>query len=95
MAIGSCFYQEADSASLRVATKQWVHRAQAWVSGPLDKKRLNLSGLQIQCLLLLARHANDVDSDFDLGRNWHSNTLSVPTRPPPRPWILPQNVYPA
>lgn len=37
MAIGSCFYQEADSASLRTATKQWVHRAQAWVSGPLDK----------------------------------------------------------
>lgn len=64
MAIGTCFYQEADSASLRTAAKQWVHRAQVWVSGPLDKNRLNLSGLQIQCLLLLARHTNDVGPDL-------------------------------
>ncbi|KFY08253.1 hypothetical protein V492_06396 [Pseudogymnoascus sp. VKM F-4246] len=64
MAIGTCFYQEADSASLRTVAQQWVHRGQAWVSGPFGKDSLNLSGLQIQCLLLLARHTNNVGPDL-------------------------------
>jgi hypothetical protein len=34
---------------------QWVFSVQQRLSAPLEKSRMNLSGLQIQCLLILAR----------------------------------------
>ena len=64
MAIGTCFYQEDDYTSLRTMAQQWVYRVQAWTSTPLEKERLNLSGLQVQCLLLLARQTNAVGGDL-------------------------------
>lgn len=64
MAIGSCFYQEADSAAVRAAAQQWVYSAQAWVSAPFEKGRLNLSGLQIHCLLMIARQTTALGGDL-------------------------------
>jgi len=64
MAIGSCFHQEEDHMSVKSMAQQWVYSAQSWVAAPFEKARLNLSGLQVQCLLLLARQTNGVGGDL-------------------------------
>ena len=64
MAIGSCFHQEDDHISVRSMAQQWVYSAQSWIASPFEKSRLNLSGLQVQCLLLLARETNGVGGDL-------------------------------
>lgn len=64
MAIGTCFYQDpSNSTSLRSSSSQWIYNAQAWLSAPFEKSRINLTTLQIHCLLLLARQTNAVDGD--------------------------------
>jgi hypothetical protein len=64
MAIGTVFYQEADFHSIRSSAQQWVYAAQSWMSAPFEKGRLNLSGLQVHCLVLLARQATGVGGDL-------------------------------
>ncbi|KAH8591282.1 hypothetical protein B0O99DRAFT_598148 [Bisporella sp. PMI_857] len=64
MAIGTCFYQKPDHDAVRMAAKQWVYSAQSWVTAPFEKGRLNLSGLQVHCLLILARQTNVVGGDL-------------------------------
>lgn len=56
MAIGASLYRDPDgnfqpSSDLL----QWIYAAQTWLSVPFEKTRLNLTGLQIFCLLLIAR----------------------------------------
>lgn len=63
MAIGTCFYQEEGNEALRAEAYQWVYSAQSWVSAPFEKGRLNLNGLQIHCLLLLARQIKAIGGD--------------------------------
>lgn len=43
---------------------QWIYTAQAWLSGPLEKDRLNINGLQIHCLTILARQAFAIGGDL-------------------------------
>lgn len=65
MAIGSCFYQDpAESGSLRSSSSLWIYAAQSWLSSPFEKSRINLNGVQIHCLLLLARQINAIDGDL-------------------------------
>lgn len=65
MAIGTCFYQDpAESDSLRSSSSQWIYVAQSWLSSPSEKSRINLAGVQIHCLLLLARQTNAIDGDL-------------------------------
>ncbi|KAG0647547.1 Transcription factor lepE [Hyphodiscus hymeniophilus] len=64
LAIGTVFWHGPDGAALRRTARQWVFSAQQWLSAPLEKSRMNLSGLQIQCLLILAREALGVGSDL-------------------------------
>lgn len=64
MAIGAVFQPQGEAAMLRSSALQWIYAAQAWLSTPFDKHRLTVEGLQIQCLLLLARLAHDVDGDL-------------------------------
>jgi hypothetical protein len=64
MAIGTMFYQEPDFHSIRSAAQQWVYAAQSWMSAPFEKGRLNLSGLQVHCLVLLARQTTAVGGDM-------------------------------
>ncbi|KAF2143542.1 uncharacterized protein K452DRAFT_317031 [Aplosporella prunicola CBS 121167] len=64
LAIGTCFYQEADADSLRSSAMQWIFAAQAWLGSPSEKSRLNINGLQTYCLLLLARQTNSVGGDL-------------------------------
>jgi hypothetical protein len=64
MAIGTCFYQEPGNEELRSMAQQWVYSAQSWTAGPFEKSRLNLTGIQIYCLLVLARQTNAIGGDL-------------------------------
>lgn len=65
LAIGTSFWQDpANKFSLRLAAHQWIFLAQHWLAAPLEKSRMNLGGIQVQCLLLLAREAVHVGSDL-------------------------------
>ena len=64
MAIGTCFYQGEDSLELRKMAQQWVYSAQSYTAAPFEKGRLNTTGIQIYCLLLLARQTNAVGGDL-------------------------------
>jgi hypothetical protein len=64
MTIGTCFVQEEGNYALRSMAQQWVYAAQSWISAPFEKGRLNLSGLQVHCLLIIARQTNVVGGDL-------------------------------
>ena len=66
MAIGTSFYQGPDNTdySLRDSASLWITASQKWLSAPFGKRRLNLSGVQIYCLILLARQTNAAGSDL-------------------------------
>lgn len=65
LAIGSAFWTDSSNGKfLSSATRQWVYVAQQWLSAPLEKSRMNLNGIQIHCLLLLAREVVGVGSDL-------------------------------
>ncbi|KAI0521423.1 hypothetical protein F5B22DRAFT_572220 [Xylaria bambusicola] len=61
--IGSSLQGGPDN-QLRDIVQQWIYTAQAWLSGPLEKDRLNISGLQIHCLVMLARQIYSVGGDL-------------------------------
>ncbi|KAK3332998.1 hypothetical protein B0T19DRAFT_458077 [Cercophora scortea] len=58
-ALGSCFYQDKETsrASQRASALRWISTAHSWMSSPSEKSRLNISGLQTQCLRVLAKQA--------------------------------------
>ncbi|KAI9749401.1 MAG: hypothetical protein M4579_006886 [Chaenotheca gracillima] len=61
MAIGACFYEgPEDQPRMRDEARQWICMAHSWISTPYEKIRLHLTGLQIHCLLLIARQTNSV-----------------------------------
>lgn len=63
--IGSCLRDEAGPDSeLRGRVQQWIYAAQAWLSGPLEKDRLDVHGLQIHCLAILARQIFSIGGDL-------------------------------
>jgi hypothetical protein len=43
--------------------QQWIYAAQTWLSGPLEKDRLDMAGLQISCLSILARQIFSIGGD--------------------------------
>lgn len=49
---------------LRMRARSWIHTAQSWLSAPIEKDRLSVDGVQIHCLLLLARQVNCVGADL-------------------------------
>ncbi|KAJ8129598.1 hypothetical protein O1611_g4035 [Lasiodiplodia mahajangana] len=63
--IGSSLRDDAGPDSdLRRGVQQWVYTAQAWLSGPLEKDRLDVHGLQIHCLTTIARQIFSVGGDL-------------------------------
>ncbi|KAI1172617.1 hypothetical protein F4777DRAFT_497396 [Nemania sp. FL0916] len=63
--IGSCFHDEAGPDSeMRGRVQQWIYTAQAWLSGPLEKDRLDVQGLQVHCLAMLARQVFSIGGDL-------------------------------
>ena len=65
MAIGTCFCQNlASENQLRSKALEWIYAAQSWLSAPFQKGRLSVTGLQVHCLLLLARETNFVGPEL-------------------------------
>lgn len=65
IAIGSSLSEYGDTdAGFRSMVHQWIYTAQAWLSGPLEKNRLNITGLQIHCLTILARQTFSIGADL-------------------------------
>lgn len=65
IAIGSSIYRDTlDADMVRWRSSQWVHEAQSWISAPMEKNRISIDGLQIQCLLILARQALSISGDL-------------------------------
>ncbi|KAI0872696.1 hypothetical protein GGS24DRAFT_425692 [Hypoxylon argillaceum] len=63
--IGSSLHDDAGPDSeLRGRVQQWIYTAQAWLSGPLEKDRLDVPGLQIHCLATLARQIFSIGGDL-------------------------------
>ena len=63
LGIGASISQDSGIA-FQSSARQWIYATQSWLSGPFEKSRLNIGGLQVQCLLLLARQITSVDSDL-------------------------------
>lgn len=64
LAIGVAVSNEHRTSPLRSAARQWVYAAQQWLSAPLEKSRMNVNGLQIGCLLQLARETVGIGADL-------------------------------
>ncbi|KAI1097360.1 hypothetical protein F4804DRAFT_347249 [Jackrogersella minutella] len=63
--IGSSLSENIDSdAELRKMVQQWIYAAQTWLSGPLEKDRLDVTGVQIYCLTILARQIFSIGGDL-------------------------------
>lgn len=62
-AIGVAFYTGSDQASLRTSTAKWIQAAASWQAAPHVKSRLNMTGLQISILIILARQVCNIDGD--------------------------------
>jgi hypothetical protein len=65
IAIGSILYDHRHTgAEFRHTISQWIYAAQVWLSGPMEKDRLNMSGIQIHCLTILARQIFSIGGDL-------------------------------
>jgi hypothetical protein len=64
--IGSSLYDHGDTAAVHRnidQVQQWIYAAQTWLSGPLEKGRLYISGIQVSCLSVLARQIFSIGGD--------------------------------
>ncbi|KAJ2892212.1 hypothetical protein MKZ38_010131 [Zalerion maritima] len=57
-------HTDATSAAMRPKIHHWIHATQTWLSGPLEKDRLDIQGLQIHCLAIMARQVFSVGGDL-------------------------------
>jgi hypothetical protein len=65
LAIGTVFYDDGtNGTALHSLAPQWIYAAQTWLSGPFEKARLNLAGIEVQCLFILARQTHNLESDL-------------------------------
>ncbi|KAK3385326.1 fungal-specific transcription factor domain-containing protein [Podospora didyma] len=63
LAIGACFHN--DTHSLRAQATGWIYEARVWFLLPPDKaKLLTIPGLQILCLLQIAKQTTGVAADL-------------------------------
>ncbi|KAF4169677.1 hypothetical protein CNMCM6936_006836 [Aspergillus lentulus] len=65
MAIAAPLQGDAQAYNdLAAKARTSIYVAQGWLSAPFEKDRLTLDGIQIHCLLLLARQVNRVGADL-------------------------------
>ena len=65
MSVAGILHSDADVRhEIAAKVPTWIHISQTWLSAPLEKDRLTLKGIQIHCLLLLARQVNRVGADL-------------------------------
>ncbi|TQV90778.1 C6 transcription factor [Cordyceps javanica] len=68
LALGSTLSDDAGECALADRqTRTWTYAAQWWLTGPTEKSTFNLEGMQVACLLQLARQMTAV------GRAWISS----------------------
>ncbi|KAK5996750.1 Transcription factor lepE-like protein [Cladobotryum mycophilum] len=61
LAVGTTFYPDrVEHQRLRRLAQTWVYSAQWWLVGPTEKTTYHLGGLQVACLLHLARQTNSL-----------------------------------
>lgn len=61
LALGTTFHPDRNNrVHLRRLAHTWIYAAQWWLVGPSEKSTVNLDGLQVGCLLLLARQTNSL-----------------------------------
>ncbi|KAI0128250.1 hypothetical protein F4776DRAFT_201282 [Hypoxylon sp. NC0597] len=66
--IGTSISEHIDQdTGLRNMAQQWIYAAQTWLSGPLEKDRLDVTGIQIYCLTILARQIFSIGGDLVWG----------------------------
>ncbi|KAF4450931.1 C6 zinc finger domain protein [Fusarium austroafricanum] len=66
IATGSSLFEYATpDDALRNAEQahHWIYAAETWLAGPLEKDRVDIAGLQIYCLTLLARQIFSIGGD--------------------------------
>lgn len=67
LAIGSIFHcKPGPFNELGLPIRRWIYATQWWISGPFEKERESIEGLQVHCLLLLCRQAYAMDKES----NW-------------------------
>ncbi|KAJ6780976.1 hypothetical protein PWT90_05401 [Aphanocladium album] len=62
MALGSCVRER--TATLKSRAVQWIHEAQIWLFKPPEKAQMTMTGIQILCLLSLAKMVCGVSPDL-------------------------------
>jgi hypothetical protein len=66
LAIGSSLFDYPNpEAAIRNAelVHHWIYAAETWLAGPLEKDRVDLAGLQVYCLTLVARQIFSIGGD--------------------------------
>ncbi|KAJ5290776.1 transcriptional regulator family: Fungal Specific TF [Penicillium angulare] len=61
---GPMHSDESVRKELAAKSATWLHISQTWLSAPIEKDRLTIKGIQIHCLLLLARQVNRLGADI-------------------------------
>lgn len=65
MSVTGMMYSDDDvRQELGSRTPTWLHISQTWLSAPMEKDRLTIKGIQVHCLLLLARQVNRIGADI-------------------------------
>ncbi|KAL6412282.1 hypothetical protein AUP68_04666 [Ilyonectria robusta] len=62
MALGATVHD--DLFSLRATAMQWVHEAQLWLLLPPEKSRMTIAGIQIMCMLAIAKATCAIGQDL-------------------------------
>ncbi|KAF7544892.1 hypothetical protein G7Z17_g9600 [Cylindrodendrum hubeiense] len=62
MALGATVHD--DLFSLRATAMQWVHEAQLWLLLPPEKSRMTIGGIQIMCMLSIAKATCAIGQDL-------------------------------
>lgn len=61
IAVGGVFLaNRARSDEIRGLARSWTYAAQWWIMGPTEREAMNLNGVQVFCLLILARDVNSL-----------------------------------
>ncbi|RDW59939.1 hypothetical protein BP6252_13026 [Coleophoma cylindrospora] len=79
MAIGTTFYKEShiSFSDLRTSAISWINAVQEWLAASSEKRLLNINGIQIRCLLLLARQTSAIEGEMLWGSAGHLLRLAM------------------
>lgn len=75
LAIGATFVSQESAIEqheLQRLTRGWIYAAQWWLSGPSEGSATNTEGIQVACLLQLARQTTSIG----IG-SWHSGDIAL------------------